>query len=272
MTTLRDIASARGAASSTERSARARLSLAADHNRWSARDVLTAGQAAVAVLVLVALAHAWALFPDRFWLVAHATASLCAFGFTLFRLAVLLGTAFPGNRASVPARRTSGGAPPVYSVLVALHREAAMAEPLARAMSALDWPRSKLEVFFVCEANDPETIAAVEEAIRGEPNFSVIATPRTSPTTKPKALNFALPLARGEFVVLYDAEDRPDPGQLKAAHAAFREAPAQLACVQAPLVIRNAAGGWLETLFALEYAVLFRAVLPGSRPEACRCR
>ncbi|RIX99201.1 glycosyltransferase [Aureimonas flava] len=132
----------------------------------------------------------------------------------------------------------------------------------ARALAALDWPRSRLEVFFVCEANDPETIAAVERAIAGEPNFSVIATPRTAPTTKPKALNFALPLTRGEFVVLYDAEDRPDPGQLRAAHAAFRSAPVSLACVQAPLVIRNAADGWLETLFALEYAVLFRAILP----------
>ncbi|KQQ79841.1 glycosyltransferase family 2 protein [Aureimonas sp. Leaf324] len=257
--TLSDIAAKRSAASAAERSTRARLSLAADHNRWSARDVLTPAQAAVAVLVLVALAHAWFAAPRHFWFAAHATASLCALSFTLFRLRVLVGTARAARprRAPPPARRAEGPAP-IYSVLVALHREAAMAEPLA----ALDWPRSRLEVFFVCEANDPETIMAVEQAIAGEPNFSVIATPRTNPTTKPKALNFALPLTRGDYVVLFDAEDRPDPGQLRAAHAAFEAAPASLACVQAPLVIRNAANGWLETLFALEYAVLFRAILP----------
>ncbi|MBB3935953.1 glycosyltransferase family 2 protein [Aureimonas phyllosphaerae] len=261
--TLSDIAAKRGAASASERSTRARLSLAADHNRWSARDVLTPAQAAVAVLVLVALAHAWFAAPGPFWFAAHATASLCALCFTLFRLRVLVGTALAARpRPALPANRRTVAPAPIYSVLVALHREAAMAEPLARAMAALDWPRSRLEVFFVCEANDPETIMAVERAIAGEANFSVIATPRTNPTTKPKALNFALPLTRGDYVVLFDAEDRPDPGQLRAAHAAFEASSASLACVQAPLVIRNAANGWLETLFALEYAVLFRAILP----------
>ncbi len=262
ITTLSGIARLRAGADASERSTRARLSLAADHNRWSARDVVTAAQAVVAVLVAVALAHLWLAFPDLFWPAAHATASLCAFCFTLFRLRILIGTITSRHASRRPVPNPTEAPLPIYSVLVALHREAAMAEPLARAMAALDWPRSRLEVFFVCEANDPETIAAVECAIADEANFSVIATPRSNPTTKPKALNFALPLTRGEYVVLYDAEDRPAPDQLRSAHAAFRTAPATLACVQAPLVIRNAANGWLETLFALEYAVLFRAVLP----------
>ncbi|WP_062212338.1 glycosyltransferase family 2 protein [Aureimonas sp. AU12] len=263
ITTVADIRRAHASATSEERSNRARLSLATDFNRWSARDVISPLQSAFAVVAVVALAMAWWHF-DGFWLVMHAGCTSLAFVFTAFRLAVLWDT--PVSPPSGEALRRDGLASPeglpIYSVLIALHRESAMAEPLARAMAALDWPRSRLEVFFVCEANDPDTIAAVERAIVGETNFSVIATPRTAPTTKPKALNYALPLARGEFLVLYDAEDRPDPSQLREAYEAFRAGPPTLACLQAPLTIRNASAGWFQALFAMEYAVLFRAILP----------
>jgi hypothetical protein len=49
-------------------------------------------------------------------------------------------------------------------------------------------------------------------------------------------LNYGLARARGEFVVVYDAEDRPAPDQLKAAVRAFGAGGQALACVQAPLV------------------------------------
>ncbi|MET0257628.1 MAG: glycosyltransferase family 2 protein [Methylobacterium sp.] len=244
-----------------ERSNRARLSLAMDFNRWSAREVLSPLQAAVGALLLAAMAVAW-FRVDHFGFALHVACTASAFVFTAFRACVLLSASSDRPSLSLARPMTAEDTVPRYSVLVALHREAAMAEPLVDAMIRLDWPRSRLEVFFVCEASDPETIAAVERAIAGEPNFSVIATPRTDPTTKPKALNFALPLARGEFLVLYDAEDRPDPRQLRQAFDTFRASPPDLACLQAPLTIRNADAGWLQSLFAVEYAVLFRAILP----------
>jgi cellulose synthase/poly-beta-1,6-N-acetylglucosamine synthase-like glycosyltransferase len=71
-----------------------------------------------------------------------------------------------------------------------------------------------------------------------------------------------LALARGEFVVVYDAEDRPHPKQLRAALSAFSEGGAKLACVQAPLVIDNARESWIASQFAAEYAIQFREVLP----------
>ena len=86
--------------------------------------------------------------------------------------------------------------------------------------------------------------------------------PAGGPQTKPKALAFALPFARGEFVTVYDAEDRPHPGQLREAYAAFAEAGPELACLQAGLVIGNADAGWLPLLFSIEYAALFDGLLP----------
>jgi hypothetical protein len=38
---------------------------------------------------------------------------------------------------------------------------------------------------------------------------------RSGRRTKPRALNAALPLARGALLTVYDAEDAPDPGQLR---------------------------------------------------------
>jgi cellulose synthase/poly-beta-1,6-N-acetylglucosamine synthase-like glycosyltransferase len=83
------------------------------------------------------------------------------------------------------------------------------------------------------------------------------------PRTKPKALNFALPFARGTFIVIYDAEDRPQPDQLRLALQAFRDGDERLACVQARLCIDNTADGWLTRLFTAEYAGQFDVFLPG---------
>ncbi len=86
--------------------------------------------------------------------------------------------------------------------------------------------------------------------------------PEAAPRTKPKALNFALQFARGEFVVIYDAEDRPCPQQLREALAAFHAGPPNLACVQARLNFYNASENWLTRQFAIEYAALFDGLLP----------
>ncbi len=86
--------------------------------------------------------------------------------------------------------------------------------------------------------------------------------PAAEPRTKPKALQYALAFARGDFVTVYDAEDRPHPGQLAEAYATFRRSSSRLACLQAPLVIDNTDKGALARLFAIEYATLFDGLLP----------
>ena len=95
-----------------------------------------------------------------------------------------------------------------------------------------------------------------------EPHFEVVLIPASKPRTKPKALNVGLGLARGDYVGVYDAEDRPHPVQLRAAAQAFGDGGATLACVQAPLVIDNAGASWLAQQFAAEYAIQFREMLP----------
>lgn len=112
------------------------------------------------------------------------------------------------------------------------------------------------------EADDAETRAALAVLALRHPYEILIAT-AAGPRTKPKALNVALPFTRGTYTVVYDAEDRPEPDQLRRAVAAFRAGPPQLACVQARLCIDNTADSWLARLFTAEYAGLFDVFLPG---------
>ena len=150
---------------------------------------------------------------------------------------------------------------PVYTVLVALHDEAAVVPQLIDHLDRIRWPRAKLDVRLVCEADDKATLDAI--ASHGlPPHMRVVRTPEGGPRTKPKALNYAMDGARGEFVVLYDAEDRPHPNQLLEAWARFDAADDDVACLQAPLQIDNGHRSFFSRGFAVEYAALFRGLLP----------
>lgn len=150
---------------------------------------------------------------------------------------------------------------PIYTVLCPLYREPAVAAQLLGALGRLDYPPEKLDVKIITEADDPETLRALHLA--GLPNWAeIVITPAQGPRTKPKALNFALARARGEFVCVYDAEDDPDPAQLREALQAFETEGARLGCVQAPLTIANDAQSWIAGQFAAEYAIQFGQALP----------
>lgn len=155
---------------------------------------------------------------------------------------------------------------PRYTILAALHDEAAVVEQLVARLAAIDYPPDRLQGFLVLETHDEATQAAARAAVR--PSWlEVLVAPPGRPGTKPRALNHALPYATGDLLTVYDAEDAPDPGQLKEAAARFLADPdAGLACLQAPLRIRAPAGStspFLDRQFAAEYASLFETALPG---------
>jgi cellulose synthase/poly-beta-1,6-N-acetylglucosamine synthase-like glycosyltransferase len=159
-----------------------------------------------------------------------------------------------------PARPLRDAELPVYSVLIPLRDEAQMVPLLRRAMGALDYPPERLDIKFVVEERSEATIAAVR-AVLGEQSFELVIVPDAPPHTKPKALNYALPLVRGEFVVVYDAEDIPAPDQLRRAASELIADPG-LDCLQAELLVDNAPENWLTALFAGEYAGQFGLLLP----------
>ena len=181
----------------------------------------------------------------------------------LLRLAAL-GEVMGARRRLTPAQgigRIGNHLLPAYSVLVPLLREASVLPGLVQSLGRLDYPPAKLEILLLLEADDVETQAAVL-ALDLPGNVRTILVPDRAPRTKPKALNYALQFARGDFVVVYDAEDRPQADQLRRAVAAFREAPGDLGCLQAQLNIYNPRQSWFTRQFTIEYSALFDAVLP----------
>ncbi|MFN0072581.1 MAG: glycosyltransferase family 2 protein [Chloroflexota bacterium] len=151
---------------------------------------------------------------------------------------------------------------PLYSILVPVYHEPEVVPRLLAALGRLDYPPEKLDVLILMEADDRETIDA---AVAANPPsfFRFIYVPESHPRTKPKACNFGLAFCRGEFVTIYDAEDVPEPGQLRAAVQAFRNGPESLVCVQAALNYFNDRENYLTRMFTLEYTYWFDCMLPG---------
>ncbi len=150
---------------------------------------------------------------------------------------------------------------PVYTVLVPMYREPEVLPVLANALRKLDYPASKLDIKLVLESDDRETIEAAKR-LGLEAIFEIIRVPPSSPRTKPKACNYALRFARGQFVTIYDAEDKPEPGQLKRVVAAFAKSAPEVVCIQARLNYYNADENWLTRMFTLEYTLWFDFYLP----------
>lgn len=151
---------------------------------------------------------------------------------------------------------------PVYTVLVPLFREAPVIPYLVAGIESLDYPKTKLDVRLLCEEDDEETIEAIM-ALDLPPHFNAIIVPPSQPQTKPKACNFGLLGAKGEYVVIYDAEDRPDPLQLKKAVHMFDQVDDSIVCIQSKLNFFNQQTNILSRWFSIEYSMLFDLVLPG---------
>lgn len=195
------------------------------------------------------------LLGEAIWTGILTTAFLVLAGFRLLGALV--------SRTSAPQRRhLPDAALPIYTVMIALYREATSVAPLLQAMADLDYPREKLDVILVTEVDDDITRQAIAR-LQPMPHVQVITVPAIGPQTKPKALNHALPFARGSYVAVFDAEDRPEPEQLRAALDAFDHHGPDVACVQASLCIDNAAESLLSRMFAAEYAGHFDVLLPG---------
>jgi cellulose synthase/poly-beta-1,6-N-acetylglucosamine synthase-like glycosyltransferase len=120
----------------------------------------------------------------------------------------------------------------------------------------------KLDIKLIVEVDDEPTTVVAHQVAQDGP-FEVLCVPEGWPRTKPRACNYALQFAQGEFTVIYDAEDRPARDQLRKSVAKFRENSHNLACLQARLAFYNWEEGWIPKLFDLDYEIWFRSLLPG---------
>ena len=151
---------------------------------------------------------------------------------------------------------------PIYSILLPIYKEKGIFKQLYMAIESLDYPKDKLDIILLIEEDDIE----IKEYLK---NFNlpsywrIIEIPDFQPKTKGKALNFGLYEAKGEFIVIYDAEDIPEKNQLKKAVLGFRKVLENVVCLQSKLNYYNPNQNLLTKWFTAEYSSWFDLYLPG---------
>lgn len=235
---------------------RERPEFSAEHGLWPGQKIAIA---ALAVLVIGGTLTAPGFTLDAL-LAGIAAPFLCI---AVLR-ALALWRVSAGRRRTGRMRRVlpAGDAElPVYTVMVPLFREAEVVPGLIEALSRLTYPRGKLEVLILVEAEDQETRQAL--AAKTRPRFiRAVVVPQGQPRTKPRALNYALAEAKGDLIVVYDAEDVPEPDQLRRAANVMAGCGPEVGCLQASLNIYNSEETWLTRQFTIEYSALFDWQLP----------
>lgn len=158
---------------------------------------------------------------------------------------------------------------PKYTVLLPVYDEPDIVDTLVQGIGQIDYPRDKLEVLLIMEADDEATIRAFHAA---EFDWvTPVLVPPSDPRTKPKACNYALAhhVLDSEFTTIYDAEDIPDPLQLRRVVALFAKHGPDVAAVQCRLAFFNERQNLLTKWFSLEYDQWFSYVLSSLAASGC---
>jgi len=185
--------------------------------------------------------------------------------------------------------RESGAIPdhllPTVTILLPVYKEDLTLPFLFKSIGKINYPKDKLDIRILIEPDDQRTLRSVLTLPRHarminaikytkygfpkvikvwddlEINIEYIYLHPKGARTKPNALNKGLSGARGSILTIYDAEDRPDPNQLRKAVTYLLKHP-KVACVQSRLAYYNADQSLLTKFFSIEYIQHFLVLLP----------
>lgn len=231
----------------------------------SAFKVLSRGQT-ISLIVLAVVSIAWLiLHATSFLIVVNILATIFYLSFSAYKFYLVYRSMT--NELEVPVTqedldKLEERDLPVYTILVPVYKEANVLPGLLEALGSLDYPSTKLDIKVLMEKDDEETLRAFYE-INPPSQFEAIVVPYGLPKTKPKACNYGLIHARGEYIVIFDAEDIPEPDQLKRVLVAFIKSPQEVVCIQSKLNYYNRNQNLLTRWFTVEYSMWFDLFLPG---------
>jgi len=229
-----------------------------------APSVLSGSQALALIVVTGGFVTGLVLAP--FLTLSIANASLVLFfmaanGMKLVLIDRVLRADVPRRPRRPPARMADAELP-MYTILLPVFRETSVLRQLVRGIESLDYPKSLLDVKLLLEEDDTETREAAARLALPD-YFDVLVVPDVGPRGKPRACNYGLFRAKGKYLVIFDAEDQPDPDQLRTSVAAFANAAPDVVCHQAKLNYFNRTHNLLTRWFTSEYSVWFDQLLPG---------
>ncbi|MDQ6791734.1 MAG: glycosyltransferase [Candidatus Dormibacteraeota bacterium] len=232
----------------------------------AARQVLSKRQAGLGVALLALLVGLIIAFPLATAIAVNGFVIAVYVLANFFKL-TLVHRSFENPRV-IKVEPKRGGAGdvelPVFTILVPLYHEAPVVAQLVDGIAKLDYPHARLDVKLLLEEDDFETQEALE-VLTLPSCFEGVVVPDVGPPGKPRACNEGLRQARGDYLVIYDAEDRPEPDQLRKVVAAFETTSTDVVCLQAKLNYFNREQNLLTRWFTAEYSMWFDLLLPGLR-------
>jgi cellulose synthase/poly-beta-1,6-N-acetylglucosamine synthase-like glycosyltransferase len=221
--------------------------------------------ALISGLCLTASIMVFYLHYMRAWLLAIMSVLIFTLP-VLVKWIIIFNAFFEKSKNSIAYPILSDAELPTYSVIVPIYKEGKIFPELKYYLEHINYPIHKLDIILLLEADDKRTLKIVQKHLRrGNPyDIKQLIIPPTQPRTKPKAMNVALNYIKGKYFVIFDAEDRPDPEQLKKAASYFAILPKTVGALQAKLSYHNTAKTYFLTrMFTLEYEIWFNHFLQG---------
>jgi cellulose synthase/poly-beta-1,6-N-acetylglucosamine synthase-like glycosyltransferase len=174
--------------------------------------------------------------------------------FIVFLLRHLAFAASALSAAQGDMRSSAGfdfGYRPFVSVLVPCRNEELVIEGLLETLLLFDYPADRHELIVIDDGSDDGTAEIVDRVGRMHPRLRRLYRPPGSSGGKSGALNAALQIARGEIVVVFDADHRARADVLKRLVRHFADP--NVAAVQGRCIVRNSGESQLARTVAVDY-------------------
>ncbi len=139
---------------------------------------------------------------------------------------------------------------PTVSVLVPMHNEEKVARYILDLLVEADYPKEKLEIIPINDHSTDRTKEILDEYAQKYPFIKPLHRYGDLPRGKQNGLNDALKIAKGEVIIVYDADYLPPKGQIRTLAVAFKDP--QVGAVMGRVVPINAGKNLLTRLLDIE--------------------
>ncbi len=140
---------------------------------------------------------------------------------------------------------------PNVSILVACHNEETVVAGLVHGLVALHYPRSRLEIILVDDGSIDATADMLDRLTASQRHITVLHRPPGAGGGKSGALNTALERARGEIIVIFDADHIPRRNVIGRLVRHFHDP--TVGAVQGRCLVRNSVQSTLARSIAIDY-------------------
>jgi cellulose synthase/poly-beta-1,6-N-acetylglucosamine synthase-like glycosyltransferase len=147
-----------------------------------------------------------------------------------------------------------------FTILLPARHEEEVYQDTIQKVYDLNYPKELMQIVAICSDDDEGTIAEAQKKIDqlGDPNVQLLVY-TNKPTSKPRGLNHALQIARGDIVTIFDAEDEPHQDILNIINTTMLNEDVDV--VQAGVQLMNHNTYWFSYLNVLEYFFWFKSSL-----------